>query len=101
MQEENLNQKKVKSLSLAAFKEMDYLAVEKYNLPIELMMENAGLQLANIVANSASKSSFILIGAGNGNNGGGDLVAARRLAAWGYKVSGNAQCDQKSASGRW
>ena len=31
--------------------------------------------------------SKILIGIGNGNNGGGGLVAARRLAAWGYDVS--------------
>ncbi len=75
------------ALELAQFKEMDYYAVENYSLPIELMMENAGLQLANLAAMSApDKSAKILIGVGNGNNGGGGLVAARRLAAWGYKV---------------
>ncbi|WP_282116915.1 NAD(P)H-hydrate epimerase [Cellulophaga baltica] len=74
------------ALSLASFKEMDYLAVAQYNLPIALMMENAGLQLANLIALSATKASTILIGVGNGNNGGGGLVAARRLAAWGYEV---------------
>jgi len=78
---------KVTSLSLEAFKEMDYWAVEKYNLPIELMMENAGLQLARLIAKKANKSSVITIGVGNGNNGGGGLVAARRLAAWGYIVN--------------
>lgn len=75
------------ALDLAHFKQMDYFAVENYSLPIELMMENAGLQLANLVAFSAKDlKSKILIGVGNGNNGGGGLVAARRLAAWGYEV---------------
>ena len=75
------------ALDLADFKKMDYYAVENYQLPIELMMENAGLQLANLVAKAANDSSArILVGIGNGNNGGGGLVAARRLAAWGYEV---------------
>lgn len=65
---------------------MDYYAVEEYHLPIELMMENAGLQLARLVARSAKPGAVILVGCGNGNNGGGGLVCARRLAAWGYDV---------------
>ncbi|MDO6490853.1 MULTISPECIES: NAD(P)H-hydrate epimerase [unclassified Cellulophaga] len=77
----------VTSLSLDAFKEMDYWAVEKYNLSIALMMENAGLQLARLVAKKATKGSVITIGVGNGNNGGGGLVAARRLAAWGFNIN--------------
>lgn len=75
-----------KALELNAFKEMDYFAVENYNLPIELMMENAGLQLANLIAQTAQKGQSIKIGLGNGNNGGGGLVAARRLSAWGFSV---------------
>lgn len=78
---------KVSSLSLEAFKEMDYWAVEKLNLSIELMMENAGLQLARLVTKKALKNSVITIGVGNGNNGGGGLVAARRLTAWGFNVN--------------
>ncbi len=75
------------ALELSHFKEMDYFAVENYALPIEFMMENAGLQLAKLIAHSAIDSNAkILIGIGNGNNGGGGLVAARRLAAWGYTV---------------
>ena len=65
---------------------MDYLSIEKYNIPIELMMENAGLHLARLAASLARKTDQILIGIGTGNNGGGGLVAARRLAGWGYKV---------------
>lgn len=75
------------ALDLVSFRDMDYFAVENYALPIELMMENAGLQLANLVASTTPElTSKILIGVGNGNNGGGGLVAARRLAAWGYEV---------------
>ena len=75
------------ALELSEFKEMDYFTVQNYNLPIELMMENAGLQLANlVVASTAESKATILIGVGNGNNGGGGLVAARRLAAWGYHI---------------
>jgi hydroxyethylthiazole kinase-like uncharacterized protein yjeF len=51
------------------------------------MMENAGLQLANLIASCAKDlNAKILIGVGNGNNGGGGLVAARRLVAWRYSV---------------
>jgi NAD(P)H-hydrate epimerase len=66
---------------------MDYLSIEKYNIPIELMMENAGLNLARLAASLARKTDQILIGIGTGNNGGGGLVAARRLAGWGYNVA--------------
>ena len=74
------------ALELDEFREMDYYAVNNYHLPIELMMENAGLHLANLAAHYAKKDQLIKIGIGNGNNGGGGLVAARRLAAWGYAV---------------
>jgi NAD(P)H-hydrate epimerase len=74
-------------LDLEVFKKLDYYAVNNLGLPIELMMENAGLNLARIIVQHADKKDEILIGVGNGNNGGGGLVAARRLAAWGYSVS--------------
>jgi len=75
-----------KALELAHFREMDYFAVNNYKLPIEMMLENAGLQLANFVAAFAEKGQRIKIGVGNGNNGGGGLVAARRLVARGFMV---------------
>jgi len=77
---------KENALELEQFREMDYYAVENYQLPIELMMENAGLHLARLVSTVALPGSTVNIGVGNGNNGGGGLVAARRLAAWGYNV---------------
>ena len=75
-----------KALELGDFRDMDYYAVNNYSLPIELMMENAGLQLANFISGFTEKDQIIRIGVGNGNNGGGGLVAARRLVAWGYTV---------------
>lgn len=74
------------TLPIDKFREMDYASIEKYNIPIELLMENAGLNLARITTSYVGHSDNILIGIGPGNNGGGGLVAARRLAGWGYKV---------------
>lgn len=74
-------------LPIYKFKEMDFISVREYKIPIELMMENAGLQLARLVAGKNPQNEKILIGAGTGNNGGGGLVAARKLAGWGYNVS--------------
>ena len=73
-------------LPLEKFKEMDYLAVEQYHLPVELMMENAGLHLARLIVHFLPRRGNVLIGIGPGNNGGGGLVAARRLSAWGFQV---------------
>ena len=36
-------------LPIEKFREMDYLVVNEYQLPVELMMENAGLHLARLV----------------------------------------------------
>jgi NAD(P)H-hydrate epimerase len=73
-------------ISIDQFRELDHLSIDKYKLPIELMMENAGLQLARLVTFIYPLPCKILIGVGPGNNGGGGLVTGRRLAGWGYKV---------------
>ena len=52
-----INIQKEKALELDSFRYMDYYAVNNYNLPIELMMENAGLQLANLVASFIEKAN--------------------------------------------
>ncbi len=73
-------------LELEQFRQLDYEAVRHWNLSIELMMENAGLQLARLISRLVSPGAQVQIGIGIGNNGGGGLVAARRLTAWGYPV---------------
>ena len=50
-----------KALELKDFREMDYYAVSKYYLPIELMMENAGLHLARYVSCIIPKTKIIKI----------------------------------------
>lgn len=86
MENDHVQYPENKALELEEFKAMDYFTVSNYHLPIELMMENAGLQLAKLIARFTKKNQTIRIGIGNGNNGGGGLVAARRLLAWGYVV---------------
>jgi hydroxyethylthiazole kinase-like uncharacterized protein yjeF len=86
MQIPEINLIVVPTLPIGKFKEMDYLAVEKYHLDIEIMMENAGLNLARLATIFIPVNGKVLIGVGTGNNGGGGLVAARRLSAWGYNV---------------
>ncbi|MCK5277936.1 MAG: NAD(P)H-hydrate epimerase [Cyclobacteriaceae bacterium] len=73
-------------LNLDQFRQLDYEAV-KQGLSISLMMEQAGFHLANRAVALAGKGDSFLVGVGPGNNGGGGLVAARRLKAWGYHVS--------------
>jgi len=61
--------------------------VEDFKIPIELMMELAGLTLAKLAINLSRKKDFnYIIIAGSGNNAGGGIVAARRLASWGLNV---------------
>jgi len=67
--------------------EVDRIMVEDFKIPIELMMELAGLNLAILALNlSKIKYSNYVIIAGTGNNAGGGIVAARRLASWGLNA---------------
>jgi len=66
---------------------VDQIAVDEYNIPIELMMEHAGLNLARLALelSKSIRNNFIII-AGTGNNAGGGIVAARRLKSWDLNV---------------
>ena len=54
-----------------------------------VLMENAGLQLANVIQKqySKNKSKNILIVCGSGNNGGDGLVCARHLIQFADKIT--------------
>ena len=68
-------------------REVDRLMMEEYHIPVELMMEHAGLNLARLAMRLSNGNSRIFqVIAGSGNNGGGGLVAARRLAFWNLKT---------------
>lgn len=65
--------------------EVDRIMMEDLQIPVELMMEHAGLNLARLVRSVSTGS--VLIVAGSGNNGGGGLTCGRRLVSWGYAVT--------------
>jgi NAD(P)H-hydrate epimerase len=71
--------------------EVDRLMMEEYQIDLPRMMENAGLNLAllakEIFLDSSLKGKRIIILSGPGGNGGGVMVAARRLLNWGANVS--------------
>ncbi len=73
-------------LSLDDFINLDNAAI-KTGLPIHIMMEQAGYQLARLAYAVKNSLKSVLVGVGPGNNGGGGLVAARRLKAWGIDVT--------------
>lgn len=70
-------------------RDIDELAQRKFKIPSIVLMENAGLRAAEIVARRHTElgySSEILVFAGKGKNGGDALVVARQLAAMGKRV---------------
>lgn len=77
------------TLSTAQMIEVDRRMMEDTGISLFQMMENAGLQLANVArdvflsGDIAGKRIAVL--AGSGGNGGGAIVAARRLTNWGAK----------------
>lgn len=66
----------------------DRIATDRIGISLLQVMENAGLQLAELtrltLGGVAGRGIVVL--AGTGNNAGGGLVAARRLAGWGADV---------------
>lgn len=70
--------------------EVDRAMIEDYGIELIQMMENAGRSLALVAKlrflQGAPAGRRVTVLAGPGGNGGGALVAARRLAAWGAEV---------------
>lgn len=62
-------------------REIDRLAVERYHIPGEVLMENAAIAAANIATGmiSSKDRGEILVLCGGGNNGGDGLAIARHL----------------------
>jgi NAD(P)H-hydrate epimerase len=64
--------------------EVDRLMIEKYEISLIQMMENASRNLANLSRILYPEAVNFIILAGKGSNGGGGLGAARRLHNWGF-----------------
>jgi hydroxyethylthiazole kinase-like uncharacterized protein yjeF len=70
-------------------RDIDTLAQTKFKIPSIVLMENAGLRAAEVVARKHNELGFgteILVFAGKGKNGGDALVVARQLASAGKRV---------------
>lgn len=68
---------------------VDLLATDRLGISLPQMMENAGRELATLVRLTLGGSvagARVMVLAGTGNNAGGGMVAARRLAGWGASV---------------
>lgn len=82
---------KVPVLSTEQMIEVDRLMIKSYSIELKQMMENAGRSLAIVAREQFFQAGLagkrILTMVGTGGNGGGALVAARRLQSWGAQVS--------------
>jgi yjeF N-terminal region len=73
----------------AGMVEVDRRMIATHGIALEKMMENAGRALAIVAWRrwlARAEAPRVTVLAGSGGNGGGVLVAARRLAAWGARV---------------
>jgi NAD(P)H-hydrate epimerase len=71
--------------------EVDRAMVEDFKIELVQMMENAGRNLAHLARlrffDGDPRGKRVVVLAGSGGNGGGALVAARRLQNWGAEVA--------------
>lgn len=81
-------------------RQVDRLAMERYEIPGILLMENAGIQTVEVVKNLETKNGApVVICCGKGNNGGDGFVIARHLLILGYRVHVWIFADPNSLAG--
>jgi len=82
--------REIPALTTDQMVEVDRLMVEEFQIDLIQMMENAGRNLAVLARDrflsGDPRGKRVLVLAGSGGNGGGGLVAARRLHSWGARV---------------
>jgi NAD(P)H-hydrate epimerase len=80
----------VPTVSSVQMREVDRIMEEDLGISLLQMMENAGRHLARVgverFLDGDPRGRVIAVLAGKGGNGGGALVAGRRLATWGGQV---------------
>lgn len=83
--------KEVPYLSTEQMIEVDRAMMEDFKIELIQMMENAGRNLAHLARMrflcGDPRGKRVVVLAGTGGNGGGALVAARRLHNWGAEVN--------------
>ena len=72
----------------AQMREIDRIVAEEYAIDVMIMMEYAGMAIAQVTDQLISEEyKKILVLAGPGHNGGDALCAARHLLNWNYDVT--------------
>ncbi|BBM87360.1 NAD(P)H-hydrate epimerase [Candidatus Uabimicrobium amorphum] len=69
----------MKAYSKEQIRELDRIAIEEYQIPSVVLMENAGAGAARIIAREMGAQKSVAIFCGKGNNGGDGFVIARHL----------------------
>jgi NAD(P)H-hydrate epimerase len=80
----------IPAVTVAQMREVDRIMVEELGIELIQMMENAGRCLAQHVRSWLGdnvNSRRVAVLTGSGGNGGGGLVAARRLSIWGAEIT--------------
>ena len=81
----------IPGLSTEQMIEVDRAMIEEYGIELIQMMESAGRNLAHLARRrfleKDPRGKCVIVLAGRGNNGGGAMVCARRLAIWGARVA--------------
>lgn len=86
-----MTQPRIPALTTEQMIEVDRAMMEDYQIGLLQMMENAGRNLAHLARErflgGDPRGKRVIVMAGTGGNGGGGLVAARRLHNWGAQVA--------------
>lgn len=77
----------MKSVTAAEMYEIERKAIDYYQLPGVLLMENAGRAIANKLMKKLTVDSKVVVFVGGGNNGGDGFVIARTLINADFKVT--------------
>jgi NAD(P)H-hydrate epimerase len=77
----------VEGASTEAMREAERLAADAFGIDPWSLMQEAGYRVADVVRRQYDRDEMIAVVTGPGNNGGDGLVAAARLAGWGYDVA--------------
>ncbi len=75
----------MKVVTAEEMRNIDRVTIEKYGIPGTVLMERAGLAVAEKVRAFFDKKKVIVL-AGGGNNGGDGIAVARNLHNWGWHV---------------
>lgn len=85
-----IDRNQVPHLTTEQMAEVDRAMIEDYRIDLVRMMENAGRNLAHLARtrflDGDPRGRRVVVLAGTGGNGGGALVAARRLHSYGAEV---------------